>query len=372
MERREPLRSFCANARFHVGKGNARKRVRDLAEEDRHHISVPLRGSAWSAPKHGFRQELIWSAARSGVGQSCRRPAHFGFASKSVAAELGADSRCGLAPAPVAGPIPPPPPNPPDARPARAVDRSKFFQSARVGSVFERALLGSADDLERIVANVAGAVHHERPMTEVGDLPEIMDFWTVQEYVYLAQLMLASRGSSAVQTQELEDVLAKLNELEKTEASSLAQEWSNLRMSDQDSRRFQASFEVLRLPRFHACVSKVLRVPRKMGAHSRARQHPSPLDSSQTLPLPRKRKPRCTKYCACHDFSTCLSKVLRVPRKMGAHSRARDNTPALYTAPKCCPCTQTQAQVRKVLHLPLRLPREMGAHSRARHNTPAL
>ena len=45
--------------------------------------------------------------------------------------------------------------------------------------------------------------------------------------------------------------------------------------------------EVLRLTRFHACISKVLRVPRKMGAHSRARfQH-------------------------------------------WAHSRARDNTPAL-------------------------------------------
>ena len=121
------------------------------------------------------------------------------------------------------------------------VDRSEFFQSARVGPVFERALLGNADDLERIVGNVGGAVHHERPMPEVCDLPEIMDFWTVREYVYLAQLMLASRDSSAAQTQELEDVLAKLDELEKTEASSLAQEWSNLRMSDQDSRRFEAS-----------------------------------------------------------------------------------------------------------------------------------
>ena len=90
--------------------------------------------------------------------------------------------------------------------------------------------------------------------------------------------------------------------------------------------------EVLRLPRFHACISKVLRVPRKMGAHSRARdrrQHPSPLDSSKMLPLPRKRKPRCAKYCACHDFSACIFKALRLPREMGAHSRARDNTPAL-------------------------------------------
>ena len=86
---------------------------------------------------------------------------------------------------------------------------------------------------------------------------------------------------------------------------------------------------------FSTCISKVLR---DGGPQPRARQHPSPLDSSQTLPLPRKRKPRYTKYCACHDFSTCISKVLRLPREMGAHSRARHNIPALQTAPKRCPC----------------------------------
>ena len=88
--------------------------------------------------------------------------------------------------------------------------------------------------------------------------------------------------------------------------------------------------EVLRLPRLqHLHLQSAASATRDGGPQPRARQHPSPLDSSQMLPLPRKRKPRYTKYCACHDFSTCPSKVLRVPREMGAHSRARDNIPAL-------------------------------------------
>ena len=97
--------------------------------------------------------------------------------------------------------------------------------------------------------------------------------------------------------------------------------------------------EVLCLPRFqHLPLQSAASATQDGGPQPRARQHPSPLDSSQMLPLPRKRKPRCTKYCACHDFATCLSKALRLPREMWAHSRARDNTPALQTAPKCCPC----------------------------------
>ena len=46
----------------------------------------------------------------------------------------------------------------------------------------------------------------------------------------------------------------------------------------------------------------------------RARQHPSPLDSCQMLPLPRKHTLRCTECCACHDFGNGISKVLRPPR----------------------------------------------------------
>ena len=46
----------------------------------------------------------------------------------------------------------------------------------------------------------------------------------------------------------------------------------------------------------------------------RARQHPSPLDSCQMLPLPRKHTLRCTESCACHDFGNGISKVLRLPR----------------------------------------------------------
>ena len=88
--------------------------------------------------------------------------------------------------------------------------------------------------------------------------------------------------------------------------------------------------EELRLPRFqHLQLQSPAPATQDRGPQARARQHPSPLNSFQTLPLAHKHKPRCTKYCACHDFSTCISKVLRLPREMGAHSRERDNTPAL-------------------------------------------
>ena len=71
---------------------------------------------------------------------------------------------------------------------------------------------------------------------------------------------------------------------------------------------------------------------------ARARQHPIPLQSSHMLPLPRKDTPRCTKCCACHNFSNAISKALRLSRKSGAPSRARDNIQSHYRVLKCCPC----------------------------------
>ncbi|CAJ1332444.1 unnamed protein product, partial [Effrenium voratum] len=89
-------------------------------------------------------------------------------------------------------------------------------------------------------ANV-GAVHHERFSPEVGDLPELMDFWTVREYVFLARLLRAAKDSSAVEVERLDEVLALLDELEQTEAIGVAREWSSGPMAEQDSRKFQSS-----------------------------------------------------------------------------------------------------------------------------------
>ena len=88
--------------------------------------------------------------------------------------------------------------------------------------------------------------------------------------------------------------------------------------------------EVLRLPRLqHLHLQSAAPATRIGGPQPRARQHPSPLDSSQTLPLPHKHTPKSTKYCACHDFNTCISKVLRLPRELGVPNSALDNIPAL-------------------------------------------
>ena len=105
--------------------------------------------------------------------------------------------------------------------------------------------------------------------------------------------------------------------------------------------------EVLRLPRLeHLHLQSAAPATRDGGPQPRARQHPSPLNSSQMLPLAHKRKPRCTKYCACHGFSTCLSKVLRLPA-------ARATTPQPFKQlPNAAPATPTRAQVHEALRLP--------------------
>ena len=97
----------------------------------------------------------------------------------------------------------------------------------------------------------------------------------------------------------------------------------------------------------------------------RARQHPSPLDSCQMLPLPRKHTLRCTECCACHDFGNGISKVLRLPRCREPRA-ARTTTSQPFrqlpnAAPahkhtlrctECCACHDVGNGISKVLRLP--------------------
>ena len=154
----------------------------------------------------------------------------------------------------------------------------------------------------------------------------------------------------------------------------------------------------------------------------RARQDPSPLDSCQMLPLPRKHTLRCTECCACHDFgngifkvlrlsrfrepraarattsqpfrqlpnaapATChdfgngISKVLRLPRFREPRAARATTSQPFRQLPNAAPAAQTHAQMHRMLRLPrLRqwhlqsaAPATISrAPSRARDNTPAL
>ena len=115
-------------------------------------------------------------------------------------------------------------------------------------------------------------------------------------------------------------------------------------------------------------IFKVLRLPRFREPEPRTRQHPSPLDSCQMLPLPRKHTLRCIECYAYHDFGNSISKVLRLPRfrepqaalgnsisKMLRLSRFREPRAAARQHPS--PLDSCQTQMHRMLRLLLRLPR---------------
>ena len=146
--------------------------------------------------------------------------------------------------------------------------------------------------------------------------------------------------------------------------------------------------KVLRLPRFRNGIAKVLRLPRfrtppaarattscpsrqlpnatpATQTHTRARQHPVPLDSCRMRPLPHKHTPRCTECCACHDFGNGIAKVLRLPRFRNGIAKVlrlpRFRTPPAARATTSCPsrqlpnatpATQTHTQMHRMLRLP--------------------
>ena len=100
-------------------------------------------------------------------------------------------------------------------------------------------------------------------------------------------------------------------------------------------------------------------------AEPRARQHPSPLDSCQMLPLSHKHTLRCTECCACHDFGNGISQVLRLPRfREPRAARATTSQPFRqlpHAAPaykhtlrctECCACHDFGNGISKVLRLP--------------------
>ena len=102
------------------------------------------------------------------------------------------------------------------------------------------------------------------------------------------------------------------------------------------------SCQMLPLPRKHtlrcteycACLDFASPEPR-------ARQHPSPLDSCQMLPLPRKHTLRCTECCACHDFGNGISKVLRLPRFREPRAARATTSQPFRQLPNAAPATQT-------------------------------
>ena len=84
----------------------------------------------------------------------------------------------------------------------------------------------------------------------------------------------------------------------------------------------------------------------------RARQHPSPSDSCQVLPLPRKHTLRCTECCACHDFGNGISKVLRLPRFREPRAARATTSQPFRQLPNAAPATQTHTQMHRMLRLP--------------------
>ena len=155
------------------------------------------------------------------------------------------------------------------------------------------------------------------------------------------------------------------------------------------------SRQMLPLPRKHtlrrtecgAChdfgngIFKVLRLPRFRAPRAGARQHPSPLDSCQMLPLPSKHTLRCTECCACHDFGNGISKVLRLPRFRAPRAARATTSQPFRQLPNAAPATPAHTQMHRMLRLPrLRqwhlqsaAPATISrAPSRARDNIPAL
>ena len=142
---------------------------------------------------------------------------------------------------------------------------------------------------------------------------------------------------------------------------------------------------MLRLPRLRqwhlqsAAPATIPRASKRPGP--RARQHPSPLDSCQMLPLPRKHTLRCTECCACHDFGNGISKVLRLPRFRAPRAARATTSQPFRQPPNAAPATQTHAQMHRMLRLPRLRQRHLQnaapatisrAPSRARDNIPSL
>ena len=140
-------------------------------------------------------------------------------------------------------------------------------------------------------------------------------------------------------------------------------------------------------PKCCACHDFTTASPKCCACHDfahpppRARQHPVPLDSCRTQPLPHKHTPRC---CACHDFGNGIAKVLRLPRfrngiaKVLRLPRFRTPPAARVTTscpsrqlPNATPATQTHTQMHRMLRLPrLRQRHRQSAAPATISNTP--
>ena len=118
--------------------------------------------------------------------------------------------------------------------------------------------------------------------------------------------------------------------------------------------------QVLRLPRFQHCQKRCA-YHAKRGPKTRARQHPAQVEQVEMLPLPHEHSPRCTACFACHDFSTAISKVLRLSRKKGTRAATLDNIQQHEMLPlphehsprctKCCACHDFSTAISKALRL---------------------